>query len=251
MNKKIIRLTVSLVTMAFMALAIPVASKPSDSIIVNGADTVRQESFASSQGLVDSTANVGARVIAQYANSMRIENLFAAPISLQALLGQVPARVIAQYANTIRREDLLAVPSPFLVLLEQVPDRVIFQYANTNRSLSLAYPAAIISDTVPPQLNGEIRATLITTDSVVISWATNEFATSEVHYGMQSGTYSWTASDPLYTIQHQITLTELTVGATYFYKVRSTDRSGNAFTSSENRFTVKLFVYLPLIRRSP
>jgi hypothetical protein len=251
MNKKIIilLLAVSLVAIGFMALATPVASTPSDSIIVNGADAVRQESFASSQGLIDSTVNVGTRVIAQYANSIRIENLGAAPTTLQALLEQVPARIVAQYANTIRREDLVAVPGAFLTLLGQVPDRVIFQYANTNRSLSLAYPAAIMSDTVAPQLSGAIRATMISTDSVAISWATDEFATSEVLYGTQAGTYSWTASDLLFVKQHQVTLIGLTTGTTYYFIVRSTDRSGNTFTSSENKFAAKIFVYLPLVRR--
>jgi hypothetical protein len=242
MHKQIVilLLAVLLLAMIFMAVAIPVASRPNDSIIVNSADTVRQESFVSSQGLISSTSNVGARIIAQYANSMRIENLFAPPP-----IGQVPARVVVQYANTICRENLVA-PG----LIGQVPDRIIFQYANTNRGLSLAYPALIISDTVPPRLNGTIKVTMITTNSVAISWATDELATSQVFYGTRSGAYSWTASDPLYTWQHQITLTGLTVGATYYYKVRSADRSANAFTSSENRFTVRISIFLPLIRRS-
>ena len=86
---------------------------------------------------------------------------------------------------------------------------------------------------------------------MIITWATDEFATSTVLYGTQPGVYSQTVSDPLYTKQHSITLTGLPPGTMpYYYVVRSTDRSGNTATSSEYTFNTQPFVYLPLIMRN-
>ena len=86
---------------------------------------------------------------------------------------------------------------------------------------------------------------------MIITWATDEFATSTVLYGTQPGVYSQTVSDPLYTEQHKITLTGLPPGTIpYYYVVRSTDRSGNTATSSEYTFNTQPFVYLPLIMRN-
>jgi len=62
--------------------------------------------------------------------------------------------------------------------------------------------------------------------------------------------YSQTVSDPLYAKQHEITLTGLTMGTTYYYKVCSTDRSGNTATSSEHSLTAQIPVYLPLVMRN-
>ena len=236
------------VILLLLAFTIPAAGKPSDAIIVNNADEVRETSVSINQDLVDSLAGVAARVVLQYANELRPVELAALPSSLETLLDQVSARVVVQYANTIRQCGLVAMPSALQTLLEQVSDRVVIQYANTNRQESLAYPAALFNDTTAPQLSG-ITAKSEGSGSVTISWTTDEFATSTVLYGTQPDVYSETVSDPLYTRQHGIALTDLTPEIMYYYKVRSTDRSGNTATSSEQIFT-RNFVYLPLILRN-
>jgi len=242
-------LAVLLLAFAFITIAVPVASKPSDAIIVNNADVIRQESVASSQGLLDSTANVGARIIAQYANTLRTINLAAVPSAFQALLGQVPDRVVFEYANTNRQFNLAAVHSAFQALLGQVSDRIVFEYANTNRSLSLAYPAVLINDTTPPQIS-QIAARTLSDDTAAITWTTDEFADGQVAFGVQSGQYTQTASDPLYAKQHIITLTAMMPGTTYYYQIRSADQSGNAYTSSENSFKFQTILDLLEITKS-
>ena len=157
-------------------------------------------------------------------------------------------RVVVQYANLIREEDLTARPGALQTLLNQVSARVIVQYANTNRGFQLVYPAALFNDTTAPQASGITARS--ESDSVTISWTTGEFATSTVLYGTQPGMYSQTVSDPLYAKQHEITLTGLTMGTTYYYKVCSTDRSGNTATSSEHSLTAQIPVYLPLVMRN-
>jgi len=241
-----------LLAMLFLLLAftVPGASQ-SSSIIVNNADEVRETSVSMTQDLVGSLTGVGPRIVLQYANQLRPVGLVAVPSSLQTLLDQVSDGIIVQYANTIRQDDLAAVPSTLQTLLRQVSDRIIFQYANANRESQLVYPAALINDTTSPQIS-DIAASLTGSDSAIITWTTDEFADSEVLYGTQPGVYSQTVSDLLYTKQHRIILTGLASRGTYYYKVRSTDRSGNTITSSENSFSARLYVYLPLVvRNSP
>lgn len=235
------------VILSVLAFAVPAASEPGDQIIVNNADEVRETSVSIVQNLADSIAGVELRIVLQYANELRPIGLVAVPSSLQTLLDQVSARVVVQYANTIRRDGLIAVPSALQTLLGQVSDRIIFQYANANRQEALAYPAALFNDTTLPQISS-ITARPMGSGSVTISWTTDEFATSTVLYGIQPGVYSQTVNDPLYTRQHGIALTDLTSETMHYYKVRSTDRSGNTTTSSEHSFT-QIFVYLPLIVR--
>ena len=96
-------LPVILSVLAFTALA---ASEPSDNIIFDRADTVKETSIGMDQGLLDSIANVGARVAVQYANTLHHIGLPTLPSSLQTLLDQVSDRIIVQHANTIRQDDL-------------------------------------------------------------------------------------------------------------------------------------------------
>ena len=227
----------------------PAASQQGDDIIVDGADEVRKTSVGMAQDLTDRLAGVGPRIVLQYANELRSVGLTAVPSSLQTLLDQVSARVVVQYANTIRREGLAAMPGALQTSLDQVSDRIILQYANTNRQESLAYPTALFNDTTPPLIS-DITCRTIAPDSVIITWTTDEFATSTVLYGTQPGVYPHTVSDPLYTKQHEITLTGLASGTTYYYEVRSTDRSGNTATSSEQSAIAQINVYLPLVLRN-
>ena len=247
------RKAILLLAMILLALtfAIPTDSKSNDHIIINNADEVRETSVSMTQDLRDSISGVGPRIVLQYANQLRPVGLVAVPSSLQTLLDQVSDRIIVQYANTIRQDGLTAVPSALQTLMGQVSDRIVFQYANANRELQLVYPADLFNDTTSPQIS-DITASLTGSDSASITWTTDEFADSQVIYGTQPGVYPQTVSDPLYTKQHKIILTGLMSGATYYYKVRSTDRSGNTTTSSEHIFTVqvKVYVYLPLVMRN-
>ncbi|MBC8275688.1 MAG: fibronectin type III domain-containing protein [Chloroflexi bacterium] len=242
-RKAILLLAVILSALIF---AIPTASKSNDHIIINNADEVTETSVSMTQDLMDSLAGVGPRIVLQYANQLRPVGLVAIPSSLQTLLDQVSDRIIVQYANAIRQDDLAAVPSALQTLLGQVSDRIIFQYANANREVQLVYPAALINDATRPQIS-DITASMTGSDSATVTWTTDEFANSEVIYGTQPGVYPQTVSDPLYTKQHEITLTELALGATYYYKVLSTDRSGNTTTSSEHGLSAQFYVYLPFI----
>ena len=228
-----------------VVLALPVHGQTG--IIVNNADTIRQEGVSLNTGLSVATGSVGPRIVLQYANTKREERIAAPPADLRTLFAQVPARIVLQYANTMRQAALTAPPGELRTLFGQVADRIILQYANTSRQMTLAYPVALIGDTVPPQIR-DVRTQNVA-GGVKVTWTTDEFATSEVRFGIAPGVYTQTASDPLFEKTHSLTLTGLTAGQTYYFIVRGADRSGNQAQSGEYQVKVQTKTYLPLIRR--
>jgi hypothetical protein len=163
--------------------------------------------------------------------------------TLTGLIANVVDRFVVQFANEVKYVSMSPAPGNFLTLLGQVQDRVVIQFANANSYYPFLYPAAMIADTSPPQISR-----LSASSNGSISWETDEYTTSELHYGTQPGNYPHTQTSPLYDRVHQFQLAGLIVGQTYYYKVICTDRSGNSTTSSEMSFTLQpvLHLYLPI-----
>jgi hypothetical protein len=206
-------ISISVMLLLLLVFAIPVASKPTDSIIVNNADTVRQDSFNMSQNLLD---------------------LFVA----------VNPRIIVEFSDNLLKEELTLIPGELVARVSQVSDRIIMQFADNNFHASLGYPVALFNDSTAPLIS------TVTTDRCIINWTTDEFADSTVTYGAQSGAYPESVNDPLYTKQHAVTLSALIPGSIYYLKVSSTDRSGNTSTSSEYSCTATESIFLPIAVKS-
>jgi hypothetical protein len=101
-------------------------------------------------------------------------------------------------------------------------------------------------DETPPEISGIKAESTIFLDKkdktqTVITWATNEPATSKIFYqeGVHGGdtalSESTTPSDS-YTKEHVIVITKFKVGTVYTFKVESADSSGNTSTSSPHTF---------------
>ncbi|RJE87540.1 hypothetical protein D3P07_14540 [Paenibacillus sp. 1011MAR3C5] len=91
--------------------------------------------------------------------------------------------------------------------------------------------------TVPaegPQLS-DVHATVSSDTSAVITWTTDVPASSTVRYGIAS-TSQHTASGSSDVTQHSVTLSGLTPGTAYRYKVVSQDADGRIAESSERVF---------------
>ncbi|MEJ2724264.1 MAG: hypothetical protein P8175_06375 [Deltaproteobacteria bacterium] len=88
-----------------------------------------------------------------------------------------------------------------------------------------------LSDTTPPVIS-DVRATLTSYTTAVITWTTDEASNSQVHYGTLRGSYSYTRSDIGLVTNHYITLSQLEPNSTYYFVVCSTDASGNGPTTS-------------------
>jgi hypothetical protein len=86
-------------------------------------------------------------------------------------------------------------------------------------------------DTTPPVISN-VQATSITDNSAVITWTTNEASDSAVQYGTTSGSYPLSRNSTTLVTSHSVTLTGLNDDTTYFFRVRSTDGSGNGPTVS-------------------
>jgi peroxiredoxin len=89
------------------------------------------------------------------------------------------------------------------------------------------------ADETPPAISG-INVSNITESSAIITWQTDETATSQVNYG-KTETYGSTMLDEKLTIPHTVTLTGLDDGTTYNFQVISKDSSGNTATSPTNQ----------------
>jgi hypothetical protein len=71
-----------------------------------------------------------------------------------------------------------------------------------------------------------------------ICWNTHERSTSQVQFGMASGTYNTLSElDETLVYEHRVTLTGLTPGTTYYYQVMSADKAENLSVSEEMTFT--------------
>ncbi len=167
---------------------------------------------------------------------------------LNTLIGNVAPRFVVQYANGIRYYSIPPISSTLTSLMAQVGNRFVIQYANANRFYGFTYPAAMIGDTTPPLIATSPMVSF-GPSSATISWFTNEYATTLFRYGTQSGAYTKTMTDTLYFKLHEFTLTGLTPGRRYFYRVQHADRSGNVMQSQEYNFVAKSFVFLPLVKK--
>ncbi|MCB9135576.1 MAG: fibronectin type III domain-containing protein [Anaerolineales bacterium] len=168
--------------------------------------------------------------------------------TLQNLINQVDPRFQIQYAEANQLQTLGPLSVTLNTFLNEIDARFKIQYAEANTQHPLSYPAALINDTTAPQITN-ITANGTSSSSVKITWNTNEFSTSTLKYGTQSGSYPQILTDDTYQKLHQVTISGLTTGTTYYYRIVSTDRSGNVTQSAEKTFVVLSFLFLPSVTR--
>jgi hypothetical protein len=91
-------------------------------------------------------------------------------------------------------------------------------------------------DETPPVIS-EIGASGITASTATIAWITDEPATSQVEYGLTTSYGSTTPLDSTLVTSHSVSLSELTPGTIYHYRVKSKDASENDAVSTDYTFT--------------
>lgn len=105
-------------------------------------------------------------------------------------------------------------------------------------------PGGSGGDTTPPTISNLSHNP--SSSSAIISWNTNELATSRVFYDTVSHSgdtdgsqYAQSSANDLTAdnTSHSITLSGLTSSITYFYKIRTADAAGNAAFSAQQSFT--------------
>jgi hypothetical protein len=96
--------------------------------------------------------------------------------------------------------------------------------------------ASITPDLSPPAFSN-IAAGSITENTVIITWNTNEPATSQVEYGQTIAYGSNSPLDATLVTSHSVALSGLDAWTTYHYRVKSNDGDGNQGISGDNVFT--------------
>ena len=108
-------------------------------------------------------------------------------------------------------------------------------------------------DMTPPSISGVTTSPLAT--ETVITWTTDEPATSQVTYGISPTLNLSTPESSEHVISHEVALANLSPNTAYVYVVRSTDESANAAVSEVFSFRTLASedvnpIYLPLVFRS-
>ncbi|NKE72133.1 fibronectin type III domain-containing protein [Candidatus Manganitrophus noduliformans] len=98
------------------------------------------------------------------------------------------------------------------------------------------FTTAAPPDTTAPTLSN-IAASNIASTSAVITWSTNETATSQVEYGTTTSYGSSSALGATPVTSHSRTLSGLSPATTYNYRVISQDGAGNISVSGNRTFT--------------
>ncbi|HLG90681.1 MAG TPA: cohesin domain-containing protein [Candidatus Saccharimonadales bacterium] len=96
--------------------------------------------------------------------------------------------------------------------------------------------SAAKGDKTPPKIS-DIKASVVTDASALITWKTSEPATSEVSYG-EDTKHQISTTDTQLVTDHQITIGfgVLAAGTTYYFKVKSSDAAGNKAMSKDLTF---------------
>lgn len=95
-------------------------------------------------------------------------------------------------------------------------------------------PVAPAVDTAPPVIKN-VATSSETETSAVVTWTTNEPATSFVDYGKDTNYGLNTFSTEMST-NHSLTLTGLESNTAYHFRVTSSDKAGNKTSSADNIF---------------
>lgn len=91
-------------------------------------------------------------------------------------------------------------------------------------------------DLTPPTVSS-ISVVSITTSGATINWTTNEAADSQVEYGPTTAYGSQTTLEASLVTSHSVTLSGLSQGTIYHYRIRTKDAAGNLATSGDRTFT--------------
>ena len=92
-------------------------------------------------------------------------------------------------------------------------------------------------DPAPPVISDVSVDTIA--NSATVHWITNKVTTSNLSYGLTTAYEIGTQIDGNKLLVHSVTLTNLTQGTLYHYKIKSTDNGGNSTNTSDLNFTTK------------
>ncbi len=114
--------------------------------------------------------------------------------------------------------------------------RVYFRCKDSAGNIADHVNDTITLDTNAPTLSN-VNHSSISQSSATITWTTNEASTTYVEYGTTTSYGTNTTLNTTKVTSHSQTLTGLTAGTTYHYRVKSKDTAGNQRTGTDKTFT--------------
>ena len=110
--------------------------------------------------------------------------------------------------------------------------------ANSEGVEAVSQNYTFTTDTAPditPPVISSVQAINITLISANITWDTNEDSNSIIEYGTSTGALIYLAGDEgTYVTDHSVALNNLAGNTTYYYQVKSRDRTGNLTTDTNS-----------------
>ncbi|MFQ5500092.1 MAG: fibronectin type III domain-containing protein, partial [Candidatus Zixiibacteriota bacterium] len=110
--------------------------------------------------------------------------------------------------------------------------RVKSRDAAGNEGMSADSTFTTLVDSIPAVISN-VQTSSITVSTVRVSWTTDEPSNSQVEFGSTTAYGSLTAQQPSMVTNHNSTMTNLSPGTTYHFRVRSVDGSGNIALGSD------------------
>lgn len=110
----------------------------------------------------------------------------------------------------------------------------ITNYGTNTSKRAVADAVRFLLDITPPVVSNVSAQP--GTNSAIITWTTDEPATSQVEYGPDTNYGNQTTKDTTLVTNHSVTITGLTPSRLYHYRVKSDDAYGNSAVSNDYTF---------------
>jgi len=135
--------------------------------------------------------------------------------------------------STMAHSLILSGLSPNVLYYFKVLSKDAAGNLATDDNHAALYTFTTAPDITPPATTAVVAA-LVSDTSAVITWRTDENATSQVVYGTSLEYGSQTVPTAAFTATHSVTLNGLTAKTPYFFKVVSADAYNNTSTDDNN-----------------
>jgi hypothetical protein len=164
--------------------------------------------------------------------------------------GQVEYGTTASYGLLSTKESSFNYSSHARTLTGLTPGAIYhFRAVSTDATnlTSVSSDLTFSTDTAFPVISNNSVAVL-TPNSVKVIWDLSEFATGQVEYGTTTSYGQLSKKEASFNYNHhEQTLSNLTPGVIYHYRLISTDQAGNTTTSTDFTFTTNSYTQIAWI----